>query len=112
MIDDPASAIEMEPLMQIPVVVETLGVNQFRAEAPAPFSVTAEAKTSAEAVQNLRARIEKEFANGKQIVALNLEVSGENPWIQFAGHLKDETFLSDFQEGLVEYRRQRDPDDA
>jgi hypothetical protein len=98
--------------MQIPIVVETLGQNQFRAEAPAPFSVAAEGKSSAEAVQNLRARIEKEFSNGKQIVILDLALGGENPWIQYAGHLKDETFLSDFQAGLAEYRRQRDPDDA
>lgn len=97
--------------MQIPIVVETLGHDQYRAEAPAPFSLTAEGKSSAEAVQNLRARIEKEFSNGKQIVMLDLTVDGENPWIQFAGHLKDESFLSDFQAGLAEYRRQRDPDD-
>jgi hypothetical protein len=97
--------------MQIPILVESLGHGQFRAEAPAPFSLSAEGKSSAEAVQNLRARIEQEFSNGKQIVMLDLAVNGENPWIQFAGHLKDETFLNDFQEGLAEYRRQRDPDE-
>jgi hypothetical protein len=97
--------------MQIPILVEALGQDQYRAEAPAPFSVAAEGKSSAEAVQNLRSRIEQEFSNGKRIVMLDLSVDAENPWIQYAGHLKDETFLSDFQAGLAEYRRQRDPAD-
>ena len=98
--------------MQIPIVVEAVGQDQYRAEAPAPFSVTADGKTSAEAVQNLRERIAEEFSNGRKIVLIDLPMGDENPWIQFAGHLKDETFLSDFQAGLAEYRRQRDPDDA
>jgi hypothetical protein len=97
--------------MQIPILVEALGQDQYRAQAPAPFSVAAEGKSSAEAVQKLRAKIESEFSNGKQIVMLDLPIETENPWIQYAGHLKDETFLDDFQAGLAEYRRQRDPDD-
>ena len=97
--------------MQIPILVESLGQDQFRAEAPAPFSVSAEGKSSAEAVQNLRARIEQEFANGRQIVLLDLPLDGENPWVKYAGHLKDESFLDDFQAALAEYRRQRDPGD-
>jgi len=97
--------------MQIPVVVETLGQTHFRAEAPPPFSLAAEGASSDEAVRNLRARIEQEFGNGRRIVMLDLPIDNENPWTRFAGHLKDETFLSDFQSALAEYRRQRDPDE-
>ena len=97
--------------MQIPVVVETLGEGQFRAEAPPPFSVAAEGASSDEAVRNLRARIEQEFSNGRKIVMLDVPIDSENPWMKYAGHLKDETFLSDFQSALAEYRKQRDPDD-
>ena len=97
--------------MQIPILIEPIDPGQFRASAPAPFSVSAEGKSTAEAVQNLRARIEQEFSNGRQIVMLDLPLDGENPWIRFAGHLQDDSFLDDFQTALAEYRRKRDPDD-
>lgn len=98
--------------MQIPIVVEALGQNQFRAEAPAPFSVAAEGNSSAEAVQNLRARIEKEFSNGRQVVMLEVAISQEPAWAKFVGHLKDEPLFDEWQSAIEEYRQQRDVDDG
>jgi hypothetical protein len=97
--------------MQIPVVVESLGDDQFRAQAPPPISLVAEGKSSEEAVRNLQARILQEYSRDRRIVLLDLPIDAENPWIKFAGHLKDDSFLSDFRQSLAEYRQQRDPDD-
>lgn len=97
--------------MQIPILIETLSAKHFRASAPAPFSVDAEGKSSAEAVGNLRARIENEFVNGKRIGVLDVSLPDENPWIKFAGHLKDEPLVDEWQAAIAEYRRKRDPDD-
>jgi len=98
--------------MQIPILVESLGHDQFRAEAPAPFSLSAEGKSSAEAVQNLRARIEREFSNGRQVVMLDVAVPIEPAWVKFVGHLKDDPVFDEWQAAIGEYRRQRDRDDG
>jgi hypothetical protein len=97
--------------MQIPISLESLGQDRYRAEAPAPFSVSAEGRSSNEAVEKVRSQIEQKLSSGKQIIVLDMPLPEENPWIKFAGHLKDGTFLSDFQQALAEYRRERDPDD-
>ena len=98
--------------MQIPIVVETLGQDQYRAEAPAPFSVAAEGKSSAEAVQNLRARIEKEFSNGRHVVMLDVALPHEPAWAKFVGHLKNEPLFDQWQSAIREYRQKRDVEDG
>jgi predicted RNase H-like HicB family nuclease len=98
--------------MQIPVLVEFLAENQYRAEAPAPFSVSAEGSSSEEAVRNLRARIEEEFSNGRTIVFVDVSMSTEPKWMKYAGHLKDDPLFEKWQAEIHEYRRQRDIDDG
>lgn len=97
--------------MQIPILIESLDSDHFRASAPAPFSLNADGKTSEEAMVNLRARIESELASGKQVAVLEVPLPTDNPWVRFAGHLKDEPLFDEWQEAIAEYRRLRDPDD-
>jgi len=98
--------------MQIPVVVETLGADRFRAEATAPIGVAAEGKSSEEAVHNLREKIEQERTNGRSIVMLELPSADERPWMRFAGHLKDDPLFDEWQAAILEYRQQRDIEDG
>lgn len=98
--------------MQIPILVEALGQDQYRAEAPAPFSVAAEGKSSAEAVQNLRSRIEQEFSNGRQVILLDVAIPNEPPWTKYIGHLKDDPLFDQWQIAIRDYRKQRDVDDG
>jgi hypothetical protein len=98
--------------MQIPVIVEALGQDQFRAEAASPISLVAEGKSSEEAVQNLRARIEHEFSNGRQIVMLDVSLPQEHAWLKYVGHLKDDPLFDEWQTAIQEYRRQRDIEDG
>jgi hypothetical protein len=97
--------------MQLPVLVETVGQGRYRAEAFAPLSVSAEGNSSGEAVQNLRVQIAEMMAQGKQIVMLEMPAPGENPWVKYAGHLKDDPMLAEYQAAVAEYRRQRDAED-
>jgi hypothetical protein len=98
--------------MQLPVIVEHLGDDHFRAEAAVPFSVSAEGKSSQEAVQNLRTRIESEFSNGRQLMMLEVNVPHEHAWMKYVGHLKDDPLFDEWQAAIREYRRQRDVEDG
>ena len=53
--------------MQIPVVVEPIGNNLFRAQSPEPFGFAAEGSTSEEALQNLCTQIAEGAAAGKHV---------------------------------------------
>ncbi len=97
--------------MHIPVAVKFLSEDNYQAQAPSPFDLAAVGTSPQEAVDKLRLQIEQELSKGERVVMLNVAVPDENPWVRFAGHLKDDTFFSDWQAGLEEYRRQRDPDD-
>ena len=60
--------------MQIPVVVEPVAGNGFRARGGEPFALTADGPTPDQAVQNLQALIaERMGATGSQIVLLDIE---------------------------------------
>jgi hypothetical protein len=98
--------------MQIPILVESISGDLYRAEAPAPFCVHAEGKSSQEAVENLRAEIVREFSNGKRIMLLEVPLPDENPWVKFAGCMKDEPLLDDWRAAVAEYREERAPTDS
>ena len=51
--------------MQIPVLVEPVGNNGFRAKAGEPLPLSAEGATPDEAVRNLRAAMDRQLTSGK-----------------------------------------------
>src|SRR5262245_14375757 len=69
--------------MQIPVLVEPVANNGFRARPREPLPVSAEGATPEEAVRNLRAATDRQLKNGKQLQWLDL--APENPWLALAG---------------------------
>jgi len=97
--------------MQIPILVESVGESQFRAAAPPPFNCSAEGKSSAEAISNLRAQMQEALTGARRVVLIDLPIPDENPWIQFAGHLKDDSYFDDWNAALAEYRQKRNPTD-
>jgi hypothetical protein len=98
--------------VQIPVLVESIAGDRYRAESPAPFKASAEGASTEEAVSKLREQLQHDFANGRQIVMLDVPLPDENPWIKYAGHLKDEPLLEDWRAAIEEYRSRRDPEGA
>src|SRR5947209_12921018 len=82
--------------MQIPVLLERVKGNGYRARGTEPFAVSAKGSTREEALAKLRAKIQSRLKNGTEIVGL--EVGPEpHPLAEFAGMFKDDP---DFEEVL------------
>jgi hypothetical protein len=74
--------------MRIPVLVERVKGNGYRARGTEPFALSARGATREEALAKLRAKIRTRLQNGSEVVGL--EVGPEpHPWMEFAGMFKD-----------------------
>jgi hypothetical protein len=91
--------------MQIPVLVERVKGNGYRARGTAPFVVSARGATREEALAKLRAKIQKRLKNGTEIVGLEVG-SQPDPWKEFAGMFKDDPWIDDWKQSIEEYRQQ------
>jgi hypothetical protein len=95
--------------MQIPVLIEPVAGNGYRARGPEPFALTAEGTTPEEALQKLHEQVTSRAAAGTRFVSI--EVSREeHPLAQFAGYLKDHPLLERWKQAMADYRKQRDTD--
>jgi hypothetical protein len=95
--------------MQIPVIVERVKGNGYRARGTEPFPVSAKGATRAQALGKLRAKIQAKLKKGLELVPL--EIGGEpNPWLEFAGIFKDDPWIDDWVQSMAEYRQQVEDD--
>jgi predicted RNase H-like HicB family nuclease len=95
--------------MQIPVLVERVKGNGYRARGTEPFGVSAKGATPEEALAKLRAKIEARLKKGTQI--LGLEVGPQSStWMEFAGMFKDDPWIDDWVQSMAEYRQQVEDD--
>src|SRR5438309_1347985 len=95
--------------MQIPVLVERVKGNAYRARGKDPFAVSAKGSTREEALAKLRAKIQNRLKNGIELVGL--EVSSQpHSLAEFARMFKDDPLFEDWQKAIAEYRRQVDND--
>jgi hypothetical protein len=97
--------------MQIPVLVERVKGNGYRARGKDPFPLSAKGSTREEALAKLRAKIQTRLKNGTEIVGL--EVSPQpDPWLEFAGMFKDDPWIDDWKRSIEENRQkvEDDPD--
>jgi predicted RNase H-like HicB family nuclease len=95
--------------MQIPVVIEPVAGNGYRARGGEPFALSAEGATPGEALQNLRERIQGHLAGGVQLATLDLP-SVESAWLRLGGIFKDDPWFDRWQQAIEDYRRQVDED--
>lgn len=95
--------------MQIPVVIEPIGDNLFRAQGPEPFGFAAEGSTSEEALRNLRNQIEQGAAAGKQVVMMEVPQGTIGPKADIIGIFKDNPLFDEWQK-IIEQRRQSNED--
>lgn len=95
--------------MQIPVLVDRVKGNGYRARGTEPFALSARGATREEALAKLRAKIEARLKNGTELVALEIG-SEAHPWMQFAGMFKDDPWIADWKRSVEEYRQQIDND--
>jgi hypothetical protein len=94
--------------VQIPVVVESVGSEHFRAQSLPPFTAVAEGTTKEEAVSKVRDELHKQIEEGKDVVMVEVETKAENPWLKIAGRMKDDPLFDEWRAEVEAYRRQCD----
>ena len=95
--------------MQIPVLVEPVANNGFRAKAGEPLPLTAEGATADEAVRNLRAAMDRQLINGKQLLAV--DIAAANPWLAMAGvHDPNDPVIQEWKKEMTAYRQEVEDD--
>jgi hypothetical protein len=95
--------------MKIPVYVEPVEHNGFRARSGEPLALTSEGATADEAVQKLQQLVAARLASGGQVIEIDVPASN-NPWLRLAGMFKDDPLFDEWQQAIAERRRQIDAD--
>jgi hypothetical protein len=96
--------------MEIPVLIEPVAGNGYRATGGSPFAVTAEGATREEALGKLRELIQHKLAGGAELVRLPVGPE-EHPWAKFAGTLRaDDPMVKEWRQAMEEYRQKMDED--
>src|SRR5438067_1932144 len=94
--------------MQIPVLVEAVANNGFRARAGEPLPLCADGATPEEAVRNLRTALDRHMA-GKQLTALDL--ASDNPWLAMAGMFDPgDPLIREWKAEIADYRQEVEGD--
>jgi len=93
--------------MQIPVLIEPIAGNGYRATGPQPLAVVVEAPTREEALAKLKEQLQARLRNGAELVPLE---AGPHPLARFVGMFKDDPLIKDWKKSMAEYRRQIDKD--
>jgi hypothetical protein len=97
--------------MQIPVLLEPVAGNGYRARGVEPFGLSAEGATRAEALEKLREQLQSRLRNGTELVSLEVAaLPASNPWVEFAGMFKDDPYFEEWQQAIAENRRKMDED--
>jgi hypothetical protein len=95
--------------MQIPVLIEPIARNGYRAQVVEPFAVSAKGATREEALSKLRAKIESRLKKGAEIVGLEVGTPPHS-WMEFAGMFKDDPWIDEWVQAMAEYRQQVEDD--
>jgi hypothetical protein len=97
--------------MEIPVVIEPVAGNGYRAKTGDLLGLTAEGGTADEALRSLQNLVAQRVASGTQVVQLTVPPVG-HPWAPFAGDLQGDPLLEDWKRSMAEYRQaiENDPD--
>ncbi len=98
--------------MQIPVLIEPVGTNGYRARGGEPFGVSVEGATQDEALAKLRETIASKMSAGARIVSLEIPAT-DNPWLRMAGMFdKHDPVVNEWLEIMQENRRKDDEEEG
>jgi hypothetical protein len=93
--------------VQIPVLIEPIAGNGFRARGGEPLALAAEGPTREAALAKLKEQLAARLRSGAEIVSL--EVSAEpHPLAEFVGMFKDDPKIEDWKQAMAAYRRKID----
>ena len=93
--------------MEIPVLIESVAGNGYRARSGEPLALTAEGATAEEALRNLQGLVAQRLATVGRLVPLPVP-GPEHPLARFAGRWKDDPRFDDVVQIMEERRRQDD----
>jgi predicted RNase H-like HicB family nuclease len=95
--------------MEIPVLIEPVAGNGYRARGGEPLALSADGATPAEALAKLRQLLHERLQSGSRLVSLEVP-SEDNTWRKMAGMFKDDPLFDAWQQAIADYRRQVDGD--
>jgi hypothetical protein len=90
--------------MEIPVLIEPVASNGFRVSGTTPFPFTVEGATREEALNKVRELVEKRAAEGAEVATVQLG-RPRAPWAEFAGSLRGDPMLADWQKAMEAHRQ-------
>ena len=93
--------------MNLPVLLEPVAGNGYRATGAAPFAFCVEGATREEALDKFRRAVAGRMDAGAEIVSLPVPPA-EHPLARFAGMFKDNPLFDEWQQAIADYRRQAD----
>jgi len=96
--------------MQIPILIEQMGGNGYRASGGEPLAITAEGGTREEALANLKKKLHVRLRDGAVIVPFDLP-DEPHPLAEFVGMFKGDSLIKEWKKSMKAYRRKRDKDD-
>jgi hypothetical protein len=100
--------------MQIPVVIEPLPNNRFRAECSTPLPMIVEGDSAEDSLRRWREKFASVLPADAEVNVIRVEAAAASlpPWAKYIGELKDDPLLDEWRACVEEYRRQRDVEAA
>ena len=96
--------------MQIPVLLEPIAGNSYRAKSGEPLPLSAEGATRDEALRKLRDLMDGRLQNGAQLVPFEVRPK-ENPWLASAGIFDpNDPLVQEWKQAMAEYRQEVEDD--
>ena len=94
--------------MKIPVLIESVFNNRFRASGAVPFSFAVEGATRSEVIQKLQHLIASRLKDGTELIQVDV-VEEDNPWLKMSGMWdKDDPLVDEWKEIMRENRLKDD----
>ncbi len=90
--------------MRIPILIEPISDDRYRATGSEPFVGSVEAETPDAALAKMRQLIVDRLSRGACIAALDLPHVA-NPWLEGAAIFRDDPLFDDWQQAIADYRR-------
>jgi hypothetical protein len=98
-----------ECVVQIPILIERINGNGYRARGGEPLGLSADADTREGALAALREQLRQRLNGDTEMISL--EVSEEpHPLARFAGMFKHDPLFESWQKSIAKYRREVDAD--